>query len=71
MNSSGPRIALTISRGMALRIKKLKRRALVVRWSSEQSPKARTLFTMFWDKPMLGDICSRSSSVFLMVRAIQ
>ena len=31
MNSSGPRIGLTMSRGMALRLKKLKRRALVVR----------------------------------------
>jgi hypothetical protein len=71
MNSFGPRIALTILRGMALRLKKLKRRALVGRWSSEQSPKARTLFTMFLDKPTRGDICSRSSSLFLMVGAIQ
>jgi len=71
MNSSGPRIGLTISRGMVLRPKKLKRHALVVRWSSEQSPKARTLFTMFSDKPMRADICSRSSSVFLMVKDTQ
>ena len=59
MNSSGLRIALTISRGMALRLKKLKRRALVVRLSSEQSRKARTLFTMFSGKLMRGDICSQ------------
>ena len=71
MNSSGLRIGLTISHGMVLRLKKLRRRALVGRWSSEQSPKARTLFTIFLDKPMRGDICSRSSSIFLMVTAIQ
>jgi len=63
MNSSGPRIGLTISCGMVLRLKKLKRRVLVDRWSSEQSPKARTLFTMFSDKPMRVDIV-RSRHLF-------
>ncbi len=71
MNSSGLRIGLTISRGMALRLKKLKRRALVVRWFSEQSPKAKTPFTMFSDKAMRDDICFQSSSGFLMAKAIQ
>jgi hypothetical protein len=65
MNSSGPRIGLTTSPGMVLRLRKSKKYALVARWCSEQSPKARTLFTMFSDEPMRADICSQSSSVFL------
>lgn len=68
MNSFGPRIGLTTSPGMVLRLRKSKKYALAARWCSEQSPKARTLFTMFWDKPMRVDICSQSSSVFLMVK---
>lgn len=68
MNSSGPRIGLTTSPGMMLRLKKSKKYALVVRWCSEQSPRAKILFTMFSDKPMRVDICSQSSSVFRMAK---
>jgi hypothetical protein len=68
MNSFGPRIGLITSPGMALRLKKLNRSALVVHWFSEQGPKVRTLFTMFLDNPMRVDICFQSSSDFLMVR---
>jgi hypothetical protein len=56
MNLSGPRTELTTSPGMMLRLRKSKKYALVARWCSEQSPKARTRFTMFSDKPMRVDI---------------
>jgi hypothetical protein len=57
MNSYGPRIGLTTSPGMVLRLKKSNRCALVVRSSSEQSPKARIQCTMSSDKQMRDDIC--------------
>lgn len=55
---SGPSTGLTTSPGMVLRLRKSKKYALDTRSYSEQSPKARTLFTMFSDKPMRVDIYS-------------
>jgi len=55
MNSFGPRIGLTTSPVIVLRLRRSKKYALVVRWCSEQSPKARTLFTMFSGKRMQVD----------------
>jgi hypothetical protein len=70
-SSSGRRTESTILTGTALRRRRSNRLALGTLWYSVPSPRAKTRFTTYSDKPMPAGTCSVWSSSFRTERGIR